>query len=249
MASLLAVIAIPLVGWFFQNWSGATTLIVYWFETVAASVFITARILFHRRWAPRRGHFTYAAPSQQRRGTGSSTFLAGFVVTMVVFCAAHALFLGFILFMLNRNGQSELAVVDWRSVGFGCLSVFGFLALDFLVDLVSLRRWSFFQIEQTANLGLSRVMVVHLTLIFGLFAAAFTGAPDALFGVFVVLKTLASLSSALPQWDPEVAPGWMSRVMNRLPNAHPGKRFEDKWAADRADENARRTRNEQPWPA
>jgi hypothetical protein len=31
----LALIAVPVVGWFVEDW-GATTLVVYWFETVAA---------------------------------------------------------------------------------------------------------------------------------------------------------------------------------------------------------------------
>ena len=41
-----------------------------------------------------------------------------------------------------------------------------------------------------ANQGISRVAVVHLTLIVGMAGIALTDAPEALFGVFVVLKTL-----------------------------------------------------------
>jgi hypothetical protein len=88
---------------------------------------------------------------------------------------------------------------------------------------------------------------VHLTLIFGLLGVALTGAPSALFGVFVVLKTMYALSMTLPQWEPVTPPKWLSSVMNRLPNVHPGKRFEDLWVKDRADEAKRRDRNEEPW--
>ena len=122
------------------------------------------------------------------------------------------------------------------------------LTIDFVVDLLSLRQWSFWQIEQTANRSLGRVVVVHLTLVLGMFAAAMTDV-SALFGVFVVLKTLNALSMALPQWEPATAPNWLSRVMNRLPNMHPGQRFEDACAKDRADEAERRERNEEPWTA
>jgi hypothetical protein len=58
-----------------------------------------------------------------------------------------------------------------------------------------------------------------------------------------------ALNSVLPQWEPATAPNWLSRVMNRLPNAHPGQRFEDQWAKDRADEAERRDGNDQPWAA
>jgi hypothetical protein len=144
----------------------------------------------------------------------------------------------------QRPGR--LAGVDWRSVKLGSLYVLIALAIDFVVDLPGLRRWSFWQIEQTANRSLGRVAVVHLTLVLGMFGAAMTDA-SALFGVFVVLKTLYSLSTALPQWEPATVPNWLGRAMNRLPNVHPGQRFEDVWATDRANEAERRERNEQPW--
>lgn len=245
LLTLLAVNAVPAAGWFGGGWSAGTTLAVYWFENVAACLFVSARIVAHQRWSPRCGHFRYQAPNSDGRGSQTS-FVKGFLVTSLVFSAAHGLFLGVILFMLGHNGQSDLADVDWRSVELGCVGVLIILAIDFFVDLASLRQWSFWQIEQTANQSLGRVIVVHLTLVLGMFGAVMTDA-SALFGVFVVLKTLYALSMALPQWEPTTAPNWLSRVLNRLPNAHQGEGFEDLWAKARADEVERRSRNERPW--
>jgi hypothetical protein len=245
LLSLLAVNAVPAAGWFVAEWSAGTTLVVYWFETVAACLFVSARIVAHQRWSPRRGHFRYQAPPSDRQRTQTS-FVKGFLVTSLVFSAAHGLFLGVILFVLDHNGNGDLAGVDWRSVKLGALYVFIALTIDFVVDLPGLRQWSFSQIEATANRSLGRVVVVHLTLVVGMFGAAMTDA-SVLFGVFVVLKTLYGLSTALPQWEPATAPDWLKRVMTRLSNAHPGKRFEYMWAKDRADEAERRERNEQPW--
>jgi hypothetical protein len=248
VATWLGVIAVPALGWFTQGWSGATTLVVYWFETAAMCLLIVARIALHQRWTPRYGHFRYQAPVTDRRGVPRrNSFVSGFALTSLVFCGAHALFLGVILLLLNLNGQRGIAEVDWRSIGLGCAYVLAFLLIEFLLDLSSLRHWTFWQIEQTANRGLSRVVVIHLTLIFGLFGVAITDAPSAFFGVFVVLKSLAALSLALPQWDPEQPPRWFSRVMNRVPNVHPGKRFEDFWAESRAASEDRRAANERPW--
>jgi hypothetical protein len=243
---LVAITAVPAAGWFFEEWSAGTTLAVYWFENVAACVFVAVRIVVHQRLSPRQGHFRYQAAD--RRGSQTS-FITGFLVTGLAFCAAHGLFLGFILFMLDRNGGHDLAAVDWRSVQTGCVIVFVCLVIDLAVDLVRVRSWSFLRIEQTAYRGLGRVVVVHLTLVFGLFGVAMTGASSALFGIFVVLKTLYALSMALPQWEPATPPAWLSRVMNRLPNVQPGEKFEDQWAKDRIDEANRRERNEQPWTA
>ncbi|HET6734887.1 DUF6498-containing protein [Mycobacterium sp.] len=251
LLTLLAVNVVPAAGWFVGGWSAGTTLVVYWFETVAACLFVSARIAAHQRLSPRRGHFRYLAPkSDGPRSRGSqisqSSYIHGYLVTSLVFCAAHGLFLGGILFVLAHNGQGDLVGVDWHSVKLGGLYVLIALAVDFVVDLIGLRQWSFWQIEATANRSLGRVIVVHLTIVFGMFAAALTDF-SALFGVFVFLKTMYALSTALPQWEPATPPQWLSRAMNRLPNVGPGERFEDSWAKDRADEAQRRERNEQPW--
>ncbi len=246
LLTLLAINAIPVAGWFVVEWSAGTTLAVYWFENVAACLFVSAQAVIHRKLSPRRGHFRYRAPNAKRRASQDS-FVHGFLVTSLAFCAAHGLFLGVILFVLNHKGERYLVDIDWRSVGFGCLSVVVVLAIDFVVDLPGLRHWSFLQIEQTAYRGLGRVVVVHFTLIIGLFAVAITGASSTLFGVFVVFKTLYALSTSLPQWEPVTAPQWLSRLMKRLPKVHLGQKFEEQWAKDRADEAERRERNEEPW--
>lgn len=246
--SVLGVIAVPVVGWFTQDWSGGTTLAVYWFETLAASLFIVARIGLHRRWSPRRGHFRYNGPGNEGGGGKAlSTFMSSFTAVSLSFCAAHAVFLGAILLLLDHNGVGHLAQVNWRSACFGCISVLAFLTLSFVVDLFSLRRWTFRRLEQTASKVLSRVMVVHLTLLIGFVAIAITDAPDTFFGVFVVLKTMASLSTALPQWEPAQPPKWLSNVLNRVPSAKPGKRFEEAWADERTEERQRLEANERVW--
>jgi len=245
LLALLAVNAIPAAGWFLEGWSAGTTLVVYWFENVGVCLFVAARIIANQRSSPRRGHFQYKAPKSAGRGSQTS-FLSGFLVTSLVFCAAHGAFLGFILFMLDHTGQDQLAGVVWPQVRNGCIGVLVILAIEFAIDLSGLRRWTFWQVEQIANRSLGRIAVVHLTLVLGMFGAVMTDA-SALFGVFIVLKTLNALSMALPQWEPTTAPKWLSRMLNRLPNPQGGQDFEDAWAKERADEAARRVRNEQPW--
>jgi hypothetical protein len=247
LLALLAVNAIPAAGWFIDGWSAGTTLVVYWFENVAVCLFVAARIIANQRSSPRRGHFKYQAPKSAGRGSQTS-FVKGFLVTSLAFSAAHGVFLGVILFVLDHNGQAGLAGVVWHQVRNGCIGVLVVLAIEFALDLPALRRWTFWQIELTANRSLGRVAVVHLTLVLGMFGAVMTDA-SALFGVFIVLKTLNALSMALPQWEPTTPPKWLSRVLNRLPNVHRGEDFEDSWARERADEAERRTKNEQPWTA
>jgi uncharacterized protein DUF6498 len=249
LLTLLAVNAIPAAGWFVKDWSPGTTLTVYWFENVAACLFVSARIVLHQRWSPRRGHFKYRAPKTERRSSPGSqdSFARGFLATSLAFCAAHGLFLGVVLFVFSHKGDRHPADVDWHSAGFGCASVVVVLAIDFVVDLPGLRDWSFLNIEQTAYRGLGRVVVVHFTLLVGLFAVGVTGATSSLFGIFVVFKTLYALSIALPQRAAMQSPEWLRRLLNRLPRVDFGQEFEEQWLKDQAAEAERRDRNEQPW--
>ncbi|MGX9670500.1 DUF6498-containing protein [Mycobacterium sp. HM-7] len=258
LLTLIAANAIPAVGWFTQEWSAATTLIVYWFETVVGLLFIYARGVLQQRWNPRRGHFRYEPP--QSKGTARTrgaieakakpaSFIKGFFFINAVFCAAHGVFIAVILLILTHNGNAELVGLDWRSAGFGCLQMLVIVVIDFLVDVPYLRRWSFGVLEQTANRSFGRVGVVHLALIFGIFAAAVTNSPARMFGVFVVLKTLYSLSTALPMYEPATPPAWLNRLMNRLRREPEGERFEDAWVKDQAAEARRRVRNDEVWTA
>ncbi|BBZ55924.1 DUF6498-containing protein [Mycolicibacterium phocaicum] len=247
LLTLVAANAIPAVGWFTQEWSAATTLIVYWFETVAGLLFIYARGVLQQRWNPRRGHFRYEAPQSKGPQGKPGSFIKGFFFINAVFCAAHGVFIAVILLILTHNGNAELVGLDWRAAGIGCLQMLVIVAVDFLVDVPYLRRWSFGLLEQTANRSFGRVGVVHLALIFGIFAAAVTNSPARMFGVFVVLKTLYSLASALPMYEPATPPKWLSRAMNRIRREPEGQRFEDMWVKDQAAEVRRRTRNDEVW--
>ncbi|MUM03933.1 hypothetical protein B5P44_03920 [Mycobacterium sp. CBMA 213] len=245
--TLLAANAVPAVGWFTEEWSAATTLIVYWFETVAGLFFIYARGVLQQRWNPRRGHFRYEAPEPKGTQGTSGSFITGFVFINGVFTAGHGVFIAGIVFVLTHNGNAELVDLNWRAAGIGCLQMLVIVMIDFLADVPFLRNWSFEQLEQTANRSFARVGIVHFALIFGIFAAAVSDSPTKMFSVFIVLKTLYSLSTALPQWEPGTPPAWLSRLMNSVRREPRGQRFEDMWAKDRAAEVRRRIRNDELW--
>ncbi len=116
--------------------------------------------------------------------------MSSFTAVSLSFCAAHAVFLGAIILLLD---PSTVSIISPKSIGavrgFGCISVLAFLTLSFVVDLFSLRRWTFRRPEQTASQVLSRVMVVHLTLSHRVCRDRHHRRTGYIFGVFVVLKT------------------------------------------------------------
>lgn len=244
----LGVNAVPAVGWFFEGWSSGTTLATYWFENVAASLFLALKILLHRRLVPCRGHFKYNAKQGAKQGT-SGTYLSSFLPVSLIFSAAHGIFLFAIIGLLTANGKGDLVALDWRSLATGCGLVLVFLTVDFLIDLPGLKNKTFFWIEQKADANIARVCVVHLVLIFGMFGVALTGSNQALFAVFVVLKTMCDLSSVIPQWNPEEPPIWLCKIMDKAPRdpKYKNMTFAEFWRQDKQEEIDRRLANEKPW--
>lgn len=242
----LGVNAIPAFGWFFADWTSGTTLAVYWFENLAASVIMAARICVHQRLSPRQGHFRYEALNDKSTGPRRS-YLAYFSLMAMTFTIAHGIFLAAFIFILSHNGRQDLVKLNVPEM----ISASGFilliLSVSFLADLVSLKNRSFEWLESMGNRTIGRVMVVHLTLVLGLFAVAITGATKALFAVFITFKTLADLSFVFPQWSPKEAPAWLCRIMDKVPSVQkPGLKFADFWKQEDAAAAARLIKNEKP---
>lgn len=241
----LGINSVPAAGWFFAEWSAGTTLAVYWFENILSSLLVAARIAIHQRTTPKAGHFRYKAKGDAGKSR-PRPLLGGFLRMSLMFSAAHGVFLATIFAVLAVNGHGADVSIDATSLTRGCLIVTVLLTVNFLVDLPRISQRSFLWAERLVDVSFGRITVVHLTLILGMAAVAFTGLNRAFFGVFFVLKTLCDLSFTLPQWDPKVPPRWLCRLMDAVPNVHPGQSFEQFWIAERKAEVARRAANELP---
>src|SRR5256885_1790714 len=102
LLTLLGVNAVPGIGIFLGGWSSGTALALYWWENFFGSILIAIRVAVHRRLTHKRGHYvnqvtvrTTISKGRKRveRTDGRSTFLSGFVTTMLVFTGAHGIFL------------------------------------------------------------------------------------------------------------------------------------------------------------
>ena len=98
----------------------------------------------------------------------------------------------------------------------GLIGIAIFQAIDFVADLIWLRTRPFAWIERLGQITLSRVIVIHLTIIGGMAAVMFTGANRNFFGVFIFLKTMLNCSLVLPQYKPKTPPAWLSNIMDRI---------------------------------
>lgn len=245
----LGLNAVPALGWFVGEWSAGTTLLLYWLETLIGTVLVAARIMIHRRFRPSKGHWDYRAPQSSGSSSPSSgadsSYLVAFLVPALAFTFAHGIFLVALGFMMIKNLHSVEARVDPHALLMGLSGISFFQVGEFAWDLPSLRDRPFVWIERLGQMTLSRVFVVHLTIIGGMAAVMFTGADRNFFGVFIFLKALLNCSLVLPQYQPKTPPRWLSSLMDRVPGKmHKGESFAQFWKQEDDQEAARLARNE-----
>lgn len=198
---VLGVNSVPAFGVLAADWTAATALALYWCENILIALLVGLRLWLHRRATRKRGH--WEAHLSGPRRTGSSTFLSDFLTGALVFTAAHGLFLGAILFLVIPEQFPEAGGVDLSALlqGIGVISLF--LLLGFLYDAIHLASRTFAWVRRLATLVLGRVVVVHLTIIFGMVGMAWLGGPRGFFLVFAGLKTLSDLTAMTASGRPE----------------------------------------------
>ena len=246
LLTALGLNAVPAFGWFVGDWSAGTTLVIYWLETLIGTLLLAVRIIIHRRVRPSKGHWNYHAPQGQAKQTReNSTYLSAFLVPALVFTFAHGIFLAALGFMAIKNNLSPEVTVSVHDLLAGLIGVGVFQGADFILDLFGLRDRPFAWIEKLGQITLSRVIVVHLTIIGGMAAVMFTGANRNFFGVFIFLKTMLQCSLVLPQYDPKTPPAWLSHLMDHIGSPKYKKTtFAQFWKQEDDQEEARVARNE-----
>lgn len=249
LAQTLGINSVPIAGVFLGDWSTATTLVVYWSETLLAAVSTAGRIAVHRRLTHKKGHYrdqwekspsgevAHRIPRRRCR-----IFLSGFLTGSLIFTVGLGLFLALLLATVLPGTIDVAAIkrgVFWMAVA---------QAAAFGWDLLTIRERPFAWVRDAANDVMGRVVLIHLGMLLGMFVLAWLGGrPSAFFGTFVVMKLAADViglwtgrrSDSTPSTP---LPGWASRI---LAQAHPNRDHEAEWREHLAREQALHAEDEQ----
>lgn len=253
----LGVNGVPAAGVLGDGWSIGTALLLYWLETVVVIGLVSVRIVLHRRWTRRAGHwavdYTVTNTSRGRKTVrhGKTTFLAGFLMVMIPFTAGHGLFVMLLAFLLLPQEGGEAARVSLAHVKLGAAAMGAFLALGLVFDLVGMRERSFGWIERISQRAQGRMFITHLTIIFGMGAMAYFDGPMGLFLVFAGLKLLADLGGLFANDDVQLAPDppkWLAGL-DRLGKKKDGKTFAEHYRESVLADQRKREDNERVLPA
>lgn len=250
----LGVSGVPATGYFGAGWSLGTLLLLYWLETILMTAVVAALIVLHRRRTRKAGHWNSSYTVTTTRGgktttrSGETTFLKSFLAVMVPFTAAHGLFVLMFAFLVFPQEVGPEAGVSFDALADGLIVIGLFLLVSLLFDLPGLGGRPFRWVESQANRAQGRMIVTHLTIIFGAGAMAMFEAPLAFLAVFVGLKSLVDLGGLLPdrKTQPKV-PRAAKALGRRLPKKE-GKSFGEHYREALEAEQQKAEANEEVLP-
>ena len=188
--------AVPLSGWFLGGWTPGTTLMLFWFENLALSLFLAARIAAHWTATRKRGH--------------AGGFLKVFLLTTLGFTLVHGVFLFLVLGFLLKdtvNREDVIVGLQWMLAAQVASLVF---------DFWSIGSWPFAEIRARTDWMMHRVILVHLSILLGMFLFMRMERPWWFFSIFLGLKALMDIGSLVPQWTPKEPPAWLVKTLNRI---------------------------------
>jgi hypothetical protein len=211
LAALLIANAIPLVGVLFFGWSLITILVLYWLENGIVGLWNVPRIALARGEDPIQNVATAAANEKL-------FIIPFFLIHYGIFWLGH----GFFLSVLPRFGAfgsfadraldpsivivddfpytglvdaaSPWGTLDVRAVAFAGVAMFVSHGVTFVTDYVRRREYLRISPRRQMFAVYGRVIVLHLTILFGGLAIAILGSPIWILVVLVAGKTLFDLS-------------------------------------------------------
>lgn len=235
---VLVLNAIPLYGVRFHGWSGSTVVVLYWFENLLVAAFTCAIIALHRQLTRKRGHWRTGQLGTQVNGKPSTRGLLGEYASLAfVFTAAHGIF---VWFFVNAHFAEAADAPFWEfspeQAQHGANAIAFTLATQFALTAASVRSRSFAWLKDYVEQRSSRVLVMHLTIIFGMFAMLMLHSALVVLYVLIALKTAWELLGAARAATP-------SGGASGSPTDAPAVATARRGRADDSDSAARARRN------
>jgi Family of unknown function (DUF6498) len=211
---LIVANAIPLAGVLFFGWSLWTILVLYWLENGIVGFWNVPKIILAQGAATASGD-----PGAQRLGgpggVGRAALAAFFCVHYGMFWFVHGVFIFTLPLFLGGGGScgvlpgvpgpfgpgpeftqacgNAFGAINWTSVWIGGVALFVSHGASFLLNYIGRGEYLTATAGGQMAAPYARVVILHLTIIFGAFVVAFLGSPIGALVVLVGLKTAFDL--------------------------------------------------------
>ena len=220
----LLINAVPLAGVLYFEWSAINVLVLYWFENLLIGLCTLIRLLMHRRWTRKRGYWRRSNRLGIRINDKPAEMglIGEYAAGTFGFTLAHGVFVAGIAALVHQNYPDQaMWQLSWDQVLRGALAIAAFLGVELIVDLTRIRGATFAALRDYAQARMSRIVVLHLAIIFGMFAMAMTDSPLGILYVLLGLKALAEVGSvfgqgAVQKSESEPPPAWALKMVDKL---------------------------------
>lgn len=167
---------IPVYGVVALDWNASQILILYWIENVILGVLTLARI------------------NKVAEGKQGGCFLSGFfVIHYGAFCAGHLVFALFLIGDFDPDFPGLGATLAMPSVFWACVAIFGLNLFTQLREWWGPGKWRDGDIRFEMIKPYGRIVVMHLTVLFGAWLMVLTNAPVGAILLLCLLKAVLEL--------------------------------------------------------
>lgn len=186
---LVAANLVPLVGVLGFHWTVFSVLLLYWCENVVVGAFNILRMLT-------------ATPTDVAADAGKLFLIPFFTFHYGMFAMVHGIF---VLTLFGPGGhispspRAFIAAVSAAGVWYGVLAIVLSHGFSFLHNYIAGGEFRRASLPQLMFQPYARVMVLHVTILLGGFAAKAMGAPLAALIVLIALKTGIDLRAHLAE--------------------------------------------------
>lgn len=200
VVALVIANLIPLAGALFLGWNVWMILVVYWLENGVVGCFNVLKML-RAEGEPGIGAGTFRVNGRPASTMAKAGLIPFFIVHYGLFWAVHGVFVWTLpLFGSMGNDAVDMATgFEPMAIPFVVVGLAVSHSVSYLFNYI--RGGEYVRTSAAAQMfaPYGRLVVLHITIIFGAFAIAMTGAPAAAVAVLVALKTVLDIGFHLAE--------------------------------------------------
>jgi hypothetical protein len=206
VVALILANLVPLIGVLVLGWSVWTILIVYWLENGVVGAFNVLKML-RAEGADTGDSAGWRVNGRPASSMAKASLVPFFVMHYGIFWVVHGVFvLTLPLFMSSMPGMASTPGADLGSILVAVIVLVISHAVSFRLNFIGNREYE--RVSPAAQMfaPYGRLMILHITIIVGAMAIAFTGAPAAAIVILVLLKIALDLALHLREHRGDAGP-------------------------------------------